>query len=162
MTAPNTVPTTSSIFQYPPNFPNGQVADIWNAYFASLNTAFSTAPSVLGAVAYTVLANPVSASEGAGLVGWNGALSYPGSTIGNGLVTEIATRIIGDTNAIATAKSQTLASLSADNGSTLVTYLAPYTGAVATTQDKVNQFILSAKKDFGVRSEEHTSELQSP
>lgn len=53
-------PVSSSIFQYPPNFPNGEVASVWQAWFQEVQTninGYVTAPSL-------------SAPTGAGLVGY--------------------------------------------------------------------------------------------
>jgi parallel beta-helix repeat protein len=144
VSAPIAVPTTSSIFQYPPNFPNGQTADIWNAYFQSINDGFSTAPGILGAVAYTILADTVSASNGAGLVGYNAALTYGVGTIG---------KAVKDNAATASAATSLVRTDLADTtdvakGDALVGVKQLFTGAVARTQHDKNADIVSLK-DFG-------------
>lgn len=89
-------PPNSSIFQYPPNFPNGQVSDAWLAYFQSIDDTFATAPGILGAVSYAVLADVANAANGSGKVGYNAGLIYPAGTIGKGVEDEASARVAGD------------------------------------------------------------------
>jgi len=175
ITAP---PSTVSIFQYPPNFPSGVVNDQWIAWFKTVQANTLVYPSPVagyalgwdaggnlvnvpntGADQTAVLADTTLATNGAGRIGYNGALSYAANTAGSA----IAARIIGTDLSDATTATKGaglvgflssltyaagtvgafLKALMADTGSTLIGYLAPYTGAVGRTQQSKNEDTVS-------------------
>ena len=126
----------SSIFQYPPNFPNGQVSDAWLAYFTSISgSALPLPPPSAGfAIGWDGGGNLINVAN-------TGANQTAAWTAADAVVTSAFQS--ADLAAIVSAKSQTLSSLAATNGASLVGYAAPYTGAVATTQSGVNSRIFS-------------------
>lgn len=77
-------PVDTSIFEYPPSFPNGQVNDAWVAYFQSINSAFTGGPVLSfngrgGAV--VPISGDYSAGQIAGLAAFiaaNGVSSFNG------------------------------------------------------------------------------------
>ncbi len=180
ITAP---PSTVSIFQYPPNFPSGVVNDQWIAWFNTVQTNTFVFPAPVagyaigwdalgnlvnvpntGADQTTVLADTTLATNGAGRIGYNGALSYAANTAGSA----IAARIIGAdlANATTAAKGAGLVgflssltyaagtvgaflnALMANTGSTLIGYLAPFVGSVLRDQASKNTDVVSVM-DFG-------------
>ena len=139
MTAPLPVPSTSSIFEFPPNFPNGQVADTWLDYFQGVNDAINSSPAISGGVTPGDLANALNPAYGAGMVGYGSGLAYAAGTVGKGL-TDFAASIVGlasATTAVQTNLTNYEALLAGNTGSGQVGYLASYTGAVATTTRKM-------------------------
>jgi hypothetical protein len=147
-------PSDKSIFQFPPSFPNGTVSDSWIAWFQEVrnnNFVFPT-PAAGFALGWDALGNLVNVpntgadqtaawtaadaanmaaladttlgAKGSALVGNNPALTYPPNTVGSALAARL---IAGD-----------LASTASGKGAALVGYLAPYTGAVATTQGELD------------------------
>lgn len=187
ITAP---PSTVSIFQYPPNFPSGVVNDQWIAWFKTVQANTFVFPAAVagyaigwdalgnlvnvpntGADQTAVLADTTLATNGAGRIGYNGALPYAAGTLGNQVsanVTAIASRLvaadaanltdatkgagmIGFLSSLAYAAGTVgafLKSLGSNTGASLIGYLAPYTGAVGRTQQEVNDETVSALR-FG-------------
>jgi hypothetical protein len=184
VTAPNNVPTTSSIFQYPPDYPNGQTSETWNAYFQSINDAINTAPGVLGAVSLVDLADTTDPAKGAGLGGYNGSLSYPVNTVGSALTARIVASdladaastingagLVGYNDALAYAantvgdwirtKLVKLTTLAGSGGAALVGWISSLTGAVATTQDEHNGRSISIQ-DFLTTAQKADTRLADP
>lgn len=72
-------PVSSSIFQYPPFFPNGEVAAAWQAWFHEVQNNVNGFVTTADLSAVT---SSLAASSGAGMVGFSNADSYASGTIG--------------------------------------------------------------------------------
>ena len=126
----------SSIFQFPPNFPNGQVSDAWVAYFNAIQYG----------------AYPLPAPSTGFAIGWDGAgnlINVPNTganqtaawTAADAVVTAAYQAADTAAKAAVVATSVQIANLAGTGGgqgAQMVGYVAPYTGAVATTQHIVN------------------------
>ena len=116
MTLISNPPSSRSIFQYPPNFPNGQVSEVWLAWFQEVRANnFVFPPPVTGfalgwdangnlvnvpntgadqTAAWTAadnairsdLASSVNAAKGPALIGFDDGLVYPAGTVGEDLI----------------------------------------------------------------------------
>ncbi len=111
-------PTNKSIFQFPPNFPNGQVSDAWTAWFQEVQANNYVFPAAQTGFA----------------LGWDAG----------GNLVNVPNTGADQTAAWTAADNAIRSDLAATTGAGLVGYLAPYTGAQARTQSKKNSDMLSA------------------
>lgn len=142
---------TTSIFQYPQNFPHGQVSDAWKAYFNQIQYG----------------AYPLPAPSAGYVIGWDGSgnlinVANTGAnqtaawTAADAAVT--ANYIAADTAAKAAVVATSVQTTSlADttvigNGDALVGFKQPLSGTVARTQHDRNLEYVSVK-DYGAKGD---------
>ncbi len=123
MTLISNPPATKSIFQYPPNFPNGQVSDTWIAWFQEVqaNNFVFPAPQTGFALGWDAGGNLVNVPN-------TGANQTAAWTAADAIVAADA----------AAATALVRSDLAATTGAKMVGYLASYTGAVVRTQHEKN------------------------
>ena len=141
MTLISNPPSSRSIFQFPPNFPNGQVSEVWLAWFQEVQANnFVFPPPVTGfALGWDANGNLVNVpNTGADqTAAWTAADAALKLTIESNLASasdaakgagsvgfDYATAYTGST------VGKWLKDLATSTGATFLGYLAPFTGAV--------------------------------
>ena len=129
------LPSSNSIFQYPPNFPNGEVAQAWLNFFQSIvdNAVELPTPITGDALGWDNAGNLINVAN-------TGASQTAAWTAADAAVTSAVTTAY---QAADSAAAASLAATGGGQGAALVGYIAPYTGAVATTQSEYNSRIIN-------------------